>query len=54
MEWMDFALRLTVINQTIFLMGVHGSRNGYDNPKRIFFSRVFLFLFVWNLADHDN
>jgi len=39
---------ITAIIKTIFIMGVRGSRNGYGNPKRI------SFLFVWNLAVHDN
>jgi len=35
-------------------MGVCGSGQRYGNPKRISFCLVFLFLFVWNLAVHDN
>jgi len=34
-------------------MGLRGSRKGYGNPKIISFLSFF-FLFVWNLAVHDN
>ena len=48
-----FPLPSTVLLSTL-LYSCSGVPAGYGNPKKIYFCKVFLFLFAWDLVAHEN